>query len=86
MLTVLAVTPSAANWTLQVGSIMVLCNLFSFVIGRYAIQQRGRGPSLPGTMPAILANFGVPELLAVASFGHVLGAGMILGLRSAGAL
>ncbi|NCJ08467.1 photosystem I reaction center subunit PsaK [Synechococcales cyanobacterium C] len=85
-MTVLAVTPSATNWSLQVASIMILCNLFSFVIGRYAIKNRGQGPSLPGTMPAILSNFGVPELLAVASFGHVLGAGMILGLRSAGAL
>ena len=31
-------------------------------------------------------KFGIPELLATMSFGHILGAGFILGLSNAGAL
>ena len=60
------------------------CNLFCVVIGRYVIQQTGQGPNLP--LPAMFNNFGIPELLATTSLGHVLGAGMILGLGNAGIL
>ena len=84
--TLLTITASLPNWTPQVGVVMVLCNLFAFFVGRYAIQQKGQGPNLPAELPGILQGFGVPELLATTSFGHVLGAGMILGLRAAGGL
>jgi photosystem I subunit X len=78
--------PATPEWNPTVGLVMILCNLFAFAIGRFAIQKKGVGPDLPGSKPAILANFGVPELLATASFGHILGAGVILGLANAGAL
>jgi photosystem I subunit X len=76
---------SPSNWSIQVGIIMLLTNAFAFFIGRYAIQHKGVGPSLPANLPDVLKGFGVPELLAVTSFGHILGAGMILGLRTTGA-
>jgi photosystem I subunit X len=79
-------TPSTPEWTPAVGLVMILCNVFAFAIGRYAIQNKGVGPDLPVSKPAILNNFGLPELLATASFGHILGAGVILGLANAGAL
>jgi photosystem I subunit X len=79
------ITASPSNWSIQVGIIMLLTNLFAFFIGRYAIQHKGVGPSLPADLPDVLKGFGVPELLATTSFGHILGAGMILGLRSTGA-
>ncbi len=82
----LAALASPTNWSIQVGSVMILCNLFAFFVGRYAIQQKGSGPTLPLELPAVMQGFGVPELLATTSLGHVLGAGMILGLRAAGAL
>ncbi len=79
--------PRAIDWSFSVASIMITCNLFAFVIGRYAIKKAGdSGLALSGDMPAVLQNFGLPELLAVGSFGHILGAGMILGLSSAGLL
>lgn len=83
-----ATVPVTPEWSPTIGLVMILCNLFAFVIGRFAIQQKGVGPDLPGggAKPAILANFGIPELLATASFGHILGAGIILGLANAGAL
>lgn len=78
--------PDTPGWTPTIGLVMILCNLFAFAIGRFAIQKKGAGPDFPLPKPAILADFGVPELLATASLGHILGVGVILGLTNAGAL
>ncbi len=77
---------ATTDWSPTVGLVMVLCNLFSIAIGYYAIKVRGVGPKLPVQLPAIFTGFGLPELLATASFGHILGAGVILGLANSGAL
>jgi photosystem I subunit 10 len=82
----LAVVPPTPQWTPTIGLIMILCNLFAIAIGRFAIQKAGSGPDLPGNKPAIWTKFGLPELLATASFGHILGVGIILGLTNAGAI
>ncbi len=75
------------NWSPGVGITMIACNVLAIIIGRYAIKNRGVGPKLPVEFPDPFgAEFGLPELLATASFGHLLGAGMILGLTSAGVL
>lgn len=81
-----ATAARTAEWSPSVGLIMITCNLFAIAIGYYAIQNRGVGPQLPVELPAMFTGFGVPELLATLSFGHVLGAGMILGLSNAGLL
>lgn len=65
---------------------MIMCNLFVISIGKYAIQKPGAGPALPFSLPLVFEGFGVPELLATMSLGHLLGAGMILGLANAGLL
>jgi photosystem I subunit 10 len=65
---------------------MITCCLLSVAIGRYAIQNRGAGPALPVQAPGLFEGFGVAELLATLSFGHILGAGAILGLSNAGLL
>lgn len=78
--------PLTAEWSIKVALIMVTCNLFAIAIGRSAIQQRGVGPMLPVSLPGLFEGFGVPELLATMSLGHILGAGMILGLGNAGLL
>lgn len=78
--------PQTPEWSFQVALIMITCNLFVIAIGRYAIQKPGAGPALPFSLPGLFEGFGLPELLATASFGHILGAGMILGLGSAGIL
>nr|YP_010170924.1 photosystem I reaction center subunit X [Chondria tumulosa]QSD57065.1 photosystem I reaction center subunit X [Chondria tumulosa] len=66
-------------WSLKSSTVMIVCNLISIGIGRYAIKVRSVGPSIPilGT-----EDFGLPELLATTSLGHILGAGTIIGLRS----
>ena len=82
----LAAVPTTIEWNFNVALVMILCNLFAIAIGRFAIQQSGRGPDIPIPKPALWKSFGIPELLATASFGHLLGAGMILGLSNAGVL
>ncbi|MGK7926189.1 MAG: photosystem I reaction center subunit PsaK [Spirulina sp.] len=84
--TLLAVVPTTLEWNFSVALVMILCNLFAIAIGRFAIQKPGRGPDLPMAKPALWKGFGIPELLATASLGHILGAGMILGLSNAGVL
>ncbi len=78
--------PTTTSWNVSVGIIMITCNIVAFLIGYFAIQNTGQGPSLPIPQLASQKSFGLPELLATASFGHILGAGMILGLSSAGIL
>ncbi|MGF1488503.1 MAG: photosystem I reaction center subunit PsaK [Prochloraceae cyanobacterium] len=77
---------TTSTWSVSAGLVMLLCNLFAIAVGRFAIQNPGVGPDLPLPKPALWKNFGVPELIATASLGHILGAGMILGLSNAGAL
>ena len=73
--------PSTPDWSAQIAIIMTVCNLVSILIGRYAIQVRGLGPSIPISG---VAEFGLTELLATTSLGHILGAGTIIGLNSIG--
>lgn len=84
--TLLAAAARTTEWSPSVGLVMIICNLFAIAIGYYAIQKRGVGPKLPVELPAMFTGFGLPELLATASFGHILGAGVILGLSNAGVL
>lgn len=81
-----ASTPTTIDWNVSVCLVMVLCNLFAIVIGRYFIQNQGQGPALPVPKAEVWDNFGIPELLATTSLGHILGAGIILGLANAGVL
>jgi photosystem I subunit X len=74
------------EWSPSVGIVMSVCCLFAVAIGRFAIKNRGGGPKLPMNGPALFEGFGIPELLGTMSFGHLLGAGVILGLSNAGVL
>jgi photosystem I subunit X len=86
LLAVAANVPPTSNWSPMVGLVMILANLFAVAIGYRAIQNPGKGPGLPVGMPPVLKKFGVPELLGTLSFGHIIGAGLILGLSNAGVL
>ena len=70
---------NTTNWSIQIAIIMVISNLIAIAIGRYAIQVRGLGPSIPISG---ITGFGITELIATTCLGHILGAGTILGLRS----
>lgn len=77
--TLLNLLPSTTEWSLQRSLIMIACNLIAILIGRYGIKVRGLGPSIPISG---ITGFGLSELLATTSLGHLLGAGTILGLKS----
>jgi photosystem I subunit 10 len=82
----LAAVPTTPVWSSNVALVMITANLFALVVARYGIKVKGIGPSLPMQLPGLFAGFGLAELLAVTSFGHVIGAGLILGLAQAGLL
>ncbi|MFM9268464.1 photosystem I reaction center subunit PsaK [Tychonema sp. BBK16] len=88
LLVVQSTIPTTPEWSPMVGLTMILCNLLAIAIGYYGIskQNRGKGPALPLVMPGMFKGFGIPELLATTSLGHLLGAGVILGLGNAGVL
>nr|YP_010904230.1 photosystem I reaction center subunit X [Catenella fusiformis]WCH57481.1 photosystem I reaction center subunit X [Catenella fusiformis] len=79
--TLLTIVPHTSPWSIQNAMIMIICNLVSISIGRYAIKVRGLGPGIPILG---LEGFGLPELLATASLGHIIGAASIIGLSSIG--
>jgi photosystem I subunit 10 len=80
----LAVVPQTVAWSAKTCSIMVLSNLLCIISGRYVIQVKGTGPSLP--LIGSFAGFGLPELIATTSLGHIVGTGAILGLSYIGFL
>ncbi|MCC3412294.1 MAG: photosystem I reaction center subunit PsaK [Microcoleus sp. PH2017_29_MFU_D_A] len=88
LLAVPSATALTVEWTPMVGLTMIICNLLAIAIGYYGInkQNRGKGPALPVAVPGMFKGFGIPELLATTSLGHLLGAGVILGLGNAGVL
>jgi photosystem I subunit X len=86
MTALLGAMATTSPWSFNTALVMIGANLFAIAIGYYAIQKRGVGPKLPADMPAMFTGFGVPELLATMSFGHIIGTGLILGLSNAGVL
>ncbi len=85
--TLLAVTssiPATLEWSPKVALVMIICNILAIAIGKYSIQKPSEGPAMPS--PAMFGGFGLPAVLGTTCFGHILGAGVILGLASMGAL
>jgi photosystem I subunit 10 len=61
---------------------MILANILAIAFGKFTIQQQNVGPALP--LPNFFGGFGLPAVLATSAFGHILGAGIILGLHNIG--
>ncbi|MGG6240613.1 photosystem I reaction center subunit PsaK [Nodosilinea sp. AN01ver1] len=83
-LPLLATVPHTAAWSPKVAAVMIVCNLLAIAIGRFTIQIPDAKPSLPS--PEFFGGMGLPALLGTTSFGHLLGAGAILGLANLGVL
>lgn len=82
--TLLAAAPATLSWNPNVAIVMISCNVLAIVIGKLTIQKPNEGPELP--MSPMFGGLSLPALLGVTSFGHILGAGVILGLANLGAL
>ncbi|MBR8832004.1 MAG: Photosystem I reaction center subunit PsaK 1 [Chroococcopsis gigantea SAG 12.99] len=82
----LAVEQVAASveWSPKVAVVMIIANILAIAFGKATIQQQNKGPALPS--PALFGGMSLAALLGTTSFGHILGAGAILGLARLGVL
>ena len=76
--------PSTLSWSPKVAFIMIACNIVAIAIGKFTIKYPNAGPQLPS--PQLFGGMGIPALLGTTSLGHLIGAGVILGLANTGAL
>ena len=79
-----AYVPTTVEWSPKVAIVMIVCNIIAIAFGKYTIKNPSADPGLPS--PEFFGGMGLPALLGTTSFGHLLGAGAILGLASVGAL
>lgn len=83
-LSILAAVPHTPTWSPKIAIVMVICNVLAIAFGRLTIKYPSVGPQLPS--PALFGGMGLPALLGTTSFGHLIGAGVILGLANLGVL
>ena len=79
-----AYVPTTVEWSPKVAIVMIICNVIAIAFGKYTMKNPSAEPGLPS--PTFFGGMGLPALLGTTSFGHLLGAGAILGLASVGAL
>lgn len=79
-----AYVPTTVSWSPKVAIVMIVCNIIAIAFGKFTMKNPGAEPSLPS--PTFFGGMGLPALLGTTSFGHLLGAGAILGLANVGAL
>jgi len=82
--TLLAVAVRATNWSPTIGLIMLICNVLAIAFGKATIKEQSTGPGMPSAN--MFGGFGLGAVLGTTCFGHVLGAGVILGLTNMGML
>lgn len=83
-ISLLAAVPPTLTWSPKVAIVMVICNVVAIAVGKFTIKYPNEGPALPA--PGMFGGMGLGALLGTTSFGHLLGAGVILGLANLGAL
>ncbi len=76
--------PTTLEWSPKIAFIMIVCNIVAIAFGKLTIAKPSEGPGLPAS--PMFGGMGLGALLGTTSFGHVLGAGVILGLASTGVL
>jgi photosystem I subunit X len=82
--TLLAIVPPTLEWSPKVAIVMILCNILAIAFGKLTIKHPNVGPEMPSSN--MFGGFGLGAVLGTTSFGHILGAGVILGLNSLGVL
>ena len=84
LLAVAAYVPNTVSWSPKVAIVMIACNIIAIAFGKYTMKNPSADPALPSS--EFFGGMGLPALLGTTSLGHVLGAGLILGLANIGAL
>jgi photosystem I subunit 10 len=80
--TLLAAATAPLQWSPTVAVIIILANIIAIAFGKFTIKYPNAEPALPS--PNLFGGFGLPALLATTAFGHILGAGAVLGLHYVG--
>ncbi|WP_100898886.1 photosystem I reaction center subunit PsaK [Nostoc flagelliforme] len=80
--TLLAAATTPLQWSPTVALIMIIVNIVAIAFGKSTIKYPNAEPGLPSAN--LFGGFGLPGLLATTAFGHILGAGVILGLHNLG--
>lgn len=80
----LAAVPATSGWSIKVAIVMIVCNILAIAFGKATIKIQNAGPAMPS--PTFFGGFGLPAVIGTTCFGHILGAGAILGLNYLGAL
>lgn len=80
LLTTAAATP--LEWSPTIAGIMIFCNIVAIAFGKATIKEQTAGPAMPAAN--FFGGFGLGAVLGTTCFGHILGAGVILGLHSLG--
>ena len=83
-ISLLAAVPATLEWSPKVAIVMVICNILAIAFGKFTIKYPSEGPALPASN--FFGGMGLGALLGTTSFGHLLGAGVILGLANLGAI
>jgi photosystem I subunit 10 len=61
---------------------MVACNVLAIIFAKTTVKLPNVGPKIP--VLSDVAGLSLPALLGATSFGHILAAGVILGLTNTG--
>lgn len=73
-----------ADWSPTIAIIMILCNVVAIAFAKYTVNPKNTGPELPSS--SMFGGFGLGGVIGITSFGHILGAGVILGLSNMGVI
>ena len=82
--TLLTLGPNTFDWSPKVAMIMIICNIVAIAFAKFTVKYPNVGPAMPGSN--FFGGFGVAGVLATTSFGHILGAGVIVCLGNLGNL
>ncbi len=82
---IIAAIPHTEPWRLTTALLMIVCNLLAIAITFGLVQLGGKVKVVnPEDKSSLVRGFGLPELVAAMSFGHILGIGVVLGLTNIG--
>jgi photosystem I subunit X len=82
---IIAAIPHTEPWRLTTAILMIICNLLAIAITFGLVWLRSKIRVVnPDDKSIPVFDFGLPELVAAMSFGHILGVGVVLGLTNIG--
>jgi photosystem I subunit X len=84
--TLMEIAPRATDWSPAVGLVMILSNVTAIAFAKMTMSKENQtaGPAMPSAN--MFGGFGAPAVVGATCFGHVIGAGVILGLSNMGVL